>query len=104
MPPATREKIAANPRHFKINRWHFDAHHRYRDDSGNWKLQRMEVYKDSDNKSFPFPPPNASVTKFIEEEALHHGSRSDPLPRWVALLARQQERVGVLGHPQGGGG
>ena len=35
VPPATRGKIAANPCHFKIAPWHFDARHRYRDDSGN---------------------------------------------------------------------
>ena len=84
--PATREKI----HHFKIAPWHFDARHHYRDSLGNWKLRRIEVYKDSDRKSFPFTPPNASIANFIKEEGMHHGRRSDTLPGWVTVLARQQ--------------
>ena len=54
--PAVREKIAANPAAFHIAPWHFNAHHRARDASGSWRLRKMEVYEDSDRKSFPFPP------------------------------------------------
>ena len=80
VPPAICEKIVANPVNFKTNPWHVDARHRYRDDLDNWKLHRIEVYKDSDRKSFPFVSPNTSVAKFIEKEGMHPVSRNNTLP------------------------
>ena len=100
---AVRKKIATNPGNFKIAPWHFDARHRYRGNSGEWKLRRMDTCKEFERKSFPFAPPSANVAKFIEEEGMHCVNRSDTLPPWVAVLACQQRSAGAIDRPGGVG-
>ena len=68
------------------------------DDKGNWRLRRLDVYRDTEKKAHSFPPPNASVQRFIDEECISsglvRGEYDDSLPDWVGLLVRQQRGVG----------
>lgn len=92
--PARRKVIAADPRRFRIEPWHFHSHPRRKDENGQWRLQKLDSYSDSEGKIFSFPPPNANIQQFIETEVtpsvLARGSYDDTLPRWVRELANLQ--------------
>ncbi|KAL7537784.1 hypothetical protein ACHAXR_008075 [Thalassiosira sp. AJA248-18] len=54
-----RDKILESPRNYKVAPWHYHPWHRVRGgEDGRWQLLRsLDEYKDSDDKSFAFPPP-----------------------------------------------
>ena len=53
------------------------------------------MYKDGDGKQFSFPPPNACVQEYIDNEVIttsKRGSIDDTLPDWYIQLKRIQAR------------
>ena len=95
LPQPERLKIAANYRYYKIAVWHFHADHRYRKLDGSWRLRNLDKYKDADGKVFSFPPPNASVQRFINQEITVE--YDDALPLWVISQVRRQRRAMAAG-------
>lgn len=75
--------------------WHYRREHRVRRGDG-WQLRKMSEYKDADGKPFPFPPPNARIQDFIDNEIPAYGysrggSYDDSLPSWVAAIIKKCE-------------
>ena len=86
--PAVRQQIVDDPRNYQIAVWHFHPNHRFKRGDGSWGLRDLPNYRDVEGKSFPFPPPNASVQRFIDEEVMV--VRDDALPPWVCGQVRLQ--------------
>ena len=90
-----RKRVLENPRNFKIAPWHYSSRHRQKDTNGKWRLRKGASFRDDDGKLFSFPPPNANIQHFIDEETLSFGfSRGgfdDSLPSWVRVMARLQQ-------------
>jgi len=65
-----------------------------RGDDGLWKIRKAEIYKDDDGKTFAYPPPNANIQQFIDQEILSsrqaRGGYDDSLPSWVRTISRAQ--------------
>ncbi|KAL7549609.1 hypothetical protein ACHAWF_013483 [Thalassiosira exigua] len=106
--PEKRKEMAANPRKYYIAPWHYHHRHRRRNADGSWALRKDPSYRDEEGKVFSFPPPNASVQKFIDEEILPSGSSArgtvdDSLPGWFRKLTRLQQASGEI-HGLGGQG
>ncbi|KAL7552028.1 hypothetical protein ACHAWF_017126 [Thalassiosira exigua] len=93
--PEARKKIIEHPKQFMVAPWHYHRRHRCRKSDGSWALRREAIYRDEEGKSFPFPPPNANVQRFIDEEipstGLARGAIDDTLPDWFRILVRLQE-------------
>ena len=93
--PSVRQKIAADHRRYQIAVWHFHPDHRYRKEDGSWALRNLPKYHDAEGKAFSFPPPNASVQRFVDQEiTVEH---NDDLPLWVRPLSRLQRRAMTAG-------
>ncbi len=75
--------------------WHYRDKHRVKGDDGAWQLRKMPKYWDADGKRFDYPPPNADIQLFIDNEIPAHGySRGgydDSLPPWVAIMIKCEE-------------
>ena len=89
-----RKKIEDNPLHFKVAPWHYRLAHREKID-GKWHLKRMETYTDDEGKQFSFPPPNARIQDYIDNEIPRdheycRGGFDNDLPQWAVKLARLQ--------------
>eukprot|EP00573_Skeletonema_grethae_P000959 CAMPEP_0201689626 /NCGR_PEP_ID=MMETSP0578-20130828/3186_1 /ASSEMBLY_ACC=CAM_ASM_000663 /TAXON_ID=267565 /ORGANISM="Skeletonema grethea, Strain CCMP 1804" /LENGTH=365 /DNA_ID=CAMNT_0048174325 /DNA_START=17 /DNA_END=1114 /DNA_ORIENTATION=+ len=75
--------------------WHYrkDTHRVWHDDG--WQLRKMSKYRDADRKIFAFPPPNANIQDFIDNEipayGYSRGRYDDSLPRWAALMVKCEE-------------
>ena len=56
-----------------------------RDDQGNWRLRRLDVYRDAEKKAHSFPPPNA--TRSVYPLAFSAANMTTPcLIGWASLF------------------
>ena len=56
---------------------------------GIGRLRKMAKYRDNDLVNFDFPPPNANVQLYIDEEiSTPTPTNDDSLPTWVKDVAR----------------
>lgn len=89
-----RDKIVKNSRAYRVAPWHYHERHLMRGDNGKWIFRDMPKYKDTDGKSFPFPPPNANVQHYIDHKIpsfeYARGGYDDTLPLWVKDVSKVQ--------------
>ncbi len=91
-----RQKIVASPlaSSFQIAPWHIHPRHRYKNSHGKWRIRTESTYRDEEGKVFRFPPPNASVLRFIDEEIVSSGLTravvDESLPAWMPSMVRIQ--------------